>query len=101
MRRLQAGALTGTVIDSGDGCTHVVPVSDGHVIASAIQSIPLAGRSITSLVQQLMRCAPDQALKQQCHCCERSCRVSMRYPYPLSHCGSLCSSQSVAAAAPG
>lgn len=52
-----AGALTGTVIDSGDGCTHVIPVSDGYVIASAIQSIPIAGRDITSLVQQLMRCA--------------------------------------------
>ena len=39
-----AGALTGTVIDSGDGCTHVIPVADGYVIAPAIQSIPVAGR---------------------------------------------------------
>ena len=55
-----AGALTGTVIDSGDGCTHVIPVADGYVIAPAIQSIPVAGREITSLVQQLMRCTRMQ-----------------------------------------
>jgi actin-related protein 3 len=36
--------LTGTVIDSGDGVTHVVPVVDGYVIGSSIKSIPIAGR---------------------------------------------------------
>jgi len=47
--------LTGTVIDSGDGVTHVIPVAEGYVIGSAIKHIPLAGRDITSFVQQLMR----------------------------------------------
>ena len=47
--------MTGTVIDSGAGCTHVIPVSDGYVIGSAIHSIPIAGRDLTRLVQQLMR----------------------------------------------
>lgn len=50
--------MTGTVIDSGAGCTHVIPVSDGYVIGSAIHSIPIAGRDITRLVQQLMRYSP-------------------------------------------
>lgn len=47
--------LTGTVIDSGDGATHVIPVAEGYVIGSAIKHIPLAGRDITYFVQQLLR----------------------------------------------
>jgi len=47
--------LTGTVVDSGDGVTHVIPVAEGYVIGSAIKHIPIAGRSITQFVQQLLR----------------------------------------------
>jgi len=47
--------LTGTVIDSGDGVTHVIPVAEGYVIGSSIKHIPLAGRDITAFIQQLMR----------------------------------------------
>ena len=48
-------SLTGTVIDSGDGVTHVIPVADGYVIGSCIKHIPLAGRTITQFIQQIMR----------------------------------------------
>jgi actin-related protein 3 len=48
-------SLTGTVIDSGDGVTHVIPVAEGYVIGSCIKHIPLAGRSMTQFIQQLMR----------------------------------------------
>ncbi|RUP45573.1 actin family [Jimgerdemannia flammicorona] len=47
--------LTGTVIDSGDGVTHVIPVASGYVIGSSIKSVPIAGRDITYFVQQLLR----------------------------------------------
>jgi len=47
--------LTGTVVDSGDGVTHVIPVAEGYVIGSSIKHIHLAGRDITAFVQQLMR----------------------------------------------
>jgi actin-related protein 3 len=47
--------LTGTVIDSGDGVTHVIPVADGYVVSSAIKHIPIAGRHITNFVQNLLR----------------------------------------------
>ncbi|CAG8436697.1 16514_t:CDS:2 [Funneliformis caledonium] len=47
--------LTGTVIDSGDGVTHVIPVAEGYVIGSSIKHIPIAGRDITYYVQQLLR----------------------------------------------
>jgi actin-related protein 3 len=46
------GDLTGTVIDSGDGVTHVFPVSDGSVIASCVKHIPLAGKDITKFILQ-------------------------------------------------
>jgi len=32
--------LTGTVIDSGDGVTHIIPIKDGYVIGPAIKHIP-------------------------------------------------------------
>ena len=47
--------LTGTVVDSGDGVTHVIPVAEGYVIGSCIKHIPLAGRDITNYIQQIMR----------------------------------------------
>lgn len=48
-------SLTGTVIDSGDGVTHVIPVAEGYVIGSSIKHIPIAGRDITQFVLSLMR----------------------------------------------
>lgn len=48
-------SLTGTVIDSGDGVTHVIPVAEGYVIGGAIKNIPLAGRDITLFIQLLLR----------------------------------------------
>ena len=42
-------SLTGTVLDSGDGVTHIIPVADGYVIGSCIKHIPLAGRDMTQV----------------------------------------------------
>lgn len=76
--KVQDRSLTGTVIDSGDGVTHVIPVADGYVIGTAIKNIPLAGRDITLFIQQLLRDRgePDTSLqtaekiKQQfCYVC--------------------------------
>ncbi|GAB4819485.1 hypothetical protein N2152v2_006531 [Parachlorella kessleri] len=60
--------LTGLVVDSGDGCTHAIPVAEGYVIGSHIKSIPLAGRDVTSFTQQLLRergepIPPEQSLE--------------------------------------
>uniref|UniRef100_A0A061SHY4 Actin-related protein 3-like n=2 Tax=Tetraselmis sp. GSL018 TaxID=582737 RepID=A0A061SHY4_9CHLO len=52
---LSGRPLTGTVVDSGDGVTHVVPVVDGFVAGSCVRSLPLAGASVTSFVQRLLR----------------------------------------------
>ena len=48
-------SLTGTVIDSGDGVTHVIPVAEGYVIGSCIKHIPIAGRDITHFVANLLK----------------------------------------------
>ena len=54
-RQVGERTLTGVVIDSGDGVTHVIPVAEGYVIGSCIKHIPIAGRSITSFIQHLLR----------------------------------------------
>lgn len=54
-RQVGERTLTGTVIDSGDGVTHVIPVAEGYVIGSCIKHIPIAGRDITYFIQQLLR----------------------------------------------
>jgi len=47
--------LTGCVVDSGDGVTHVIPVADGCVIGSCIKHIPMAGKDITRYIMYAMR----------------------------------------------
>ena len=47
--------MTGCVVDSGFGATHIVPVVDGHVIPSCIKQINIGGRDVTAYIQQLMR----------------------------------------------
>lgn len=47
--------MTGCILDSGDGVTHIIPVSDGYVIGSCIKHIPLAGRDITNFIAQMIR----------------------------------------------
>ncbi|KAI9834130.1 MAG: Arp2/3 complex subunit, actin nucleation center [Phylliscum demangeonii] len=75
--RLSDRSLTGTVIDSGDGVTHVIPVAEGYVIGSSIKSIPIAGRDITYFVQSLLRerGEPDSSLKTAERVKEEFCYV--------------------------
>lgn len=47
--------LTGTVIDSGDGVTHIIPMADGYVIGSCIKHIPLAGSDITKFIGEMIK----------------------------------------------
>ena len=78
-RQVGEQTLTGTVIDSGDGVTHVIPVAEGYVIGSCIKHIPIAGRDITYFIQQLLRdrevgIPPEQSL-------ETAKAVKERYSY--------------------
>ncbi|CAG9328305.1 unnamed protein product [Blepharisma stoltei] len=47
--------LTGTVIDSGDGVTHIIPVAHGYVISSCIKHIPIAGKDITKYIAKALK----------------------------------------------
>ncbi|KAG8630470.1 hypothetical protein KVT40_002089 [Elsinoe batatas] len=76
--KVQDRSLTGTVIDSGEGVTHVIPVAEGYVIGSSIKSIPIAGRDITYFVQSLLRDRgeSDSSLKTAEKIKEEFCYVS-------------------------
>ncbi len=47
--------LTGAVLDSGHGVTHVIPIYSGSVIGSCIKHIPLAGKEITKCFMKFLK----------------------------------------------
>jgi len=47
--------LNGCVVDSGDGVTHIIPVSHGCVIGSCIKHIPLAGYDVTKFIMNAIK----------------------------------------------
>ncbi|MHA1617048.1 MAG: hypothetical protein ACTSX9_07075 [Candidatus Njordarchaeales archaeon] len=49
-----ASRVTGLVIDSGDGVTHIVPIQEGFLIRHAVRRVNLAGRDITEYPVQSM-----------------------------------------------
>ena len=49
-----AGKVTGLVVDSGDGVTHVVPIQEGFLIRHAVRRINLAGRDVTEYLAKLL-----------------------------------------------
>jgi len=75
----QSKSLTGCVVDSGDGVTHVIPVAEGYVIGSSIKSMPVAGRDMTLFVQQLMRERGEPVPAEQS--LETAKRVKEMYSY--------------------
>jgi len=79
-RGKKSNAVTGTVIDSGDGVTHIIPVFEGYVIGSCIKHIPLAGRDVTNFMIDMLRSRgepllPDIALEIAKKIKEKYCYV--------------------------
>ncbi len=50
-----SGRVTGTVIDIGDGVSHIVPIFEGFALSHAIERVDLAGRDVTRYLQRLLR----------------------------------------------
>lgn len=46
--------MTGVVVDSGDGVTHVVPVYDGFSLPHLTQRVNVAGRDVTRYLIKLL-----------------------------------------------
>lgn len=49
------GLLTGVVLDSGDGVSHVIPVYEGYGLPSLIQRLNVAGRHVTRQLIALLQ----------------------------------------------
>jgi len=48
------GLLTGVVVDSGDGVTHIIPVFDGFALPHLTKRLDIAGRDITRHLIRLL-----------------------------------------------
>ena len=49
------GNRTGAVLDSGDGCSHIIPVYEGIIQSEAILKMNIAGRHVTQRLIDLMK----------------------------------------------
>jgi actin-related protein 3 len=74
-------SMTGCVVDSGEGSTHIIPVVHGYPISNAIQHIPVAGREMTEFIASLLKdreptVPPEDRFITARNIKERMCKVA-------------------------
>ena len=74
--------FSGLVVDSGEGATHIVPVADGHILASGVRQIPVGGGDISNFVLQSLRQRKEPIPPQQS--LETARKIKKRYLYVCS-----------------
>ena len=52
---LSEGLDSGIVLDSGDGVTHCIPISDGAILHHNIKRLNVAGRHVTDYLIRLLQ----------------------------------------------
>lgn len=74
--------ITGCVVDSGDGATHIIPVDHGYVIGSRISHVPLAGSDVTAFILALLRERGEPVDPEQANSIARQIKESWCYVAP-------------------
>lgn len=54
MSLFATGKTTGTVLDSGEGITHTVPIYEGYAIPFATTEIPICGKDLTKFMHSML-----------------------------------------------
>lgn len=57
------GLTTGTVLDSGQGITHAVPIFEGYAIPYAIHTINVSGDDLTDFMHKSLMSHPEHSLQ--------------------------------------
>ncbi|KAF8628492.1 hypothetical protein AX17_005988 [Amanita inopinata Kibby_2008] len=74
-----SGRTTGIVLDSGDGFTHAVPISDCYAITPAITQLDFAGRNLTEFLVDNLKWKFDHKITNEIgrDIKEKCCRVAL------------------------
>jgi hypothetical protein len=92
------GLLTGVVVDSGDGVTHIVPVWEGICPPLLIKRLNVAGRHITRHLIKLLQvrtitcCCCFCSVLRPCFFYTRFCQSSRAFAFATKHSSSFFSS---------